>query len=43
MDTKSDEIIDVFSDGPRINSTNLKELLLKIYPTFSTKWEKIKI
>lgn len=43
MDTKSDEIIDIFSDGPRINSTNLKELLLKIYPTFSTKWEKIKI
>ncbi len=43
MDTKSDEIIDVFSDGPRINSANLKELLLKIYPTFSTKWEKIKI
>ena len=43
MDTKSDEIIDVFSDGPRINSTNLKEVLLKIYPTFNTKWEKIKI
>jgi hypothetical protein len=43
MDTKSDEIVDVFSDGPRINSTNLKEILLKIYPTFSTKWEKIKI
>ena len=43
MDTKSDEIVDVFSDGPRTGTTNLKELLLKIYPTFNTKWEKIKI
>ena len=43
MDTKSDEIVDVFSDGPRTSTTNLKELLLKIYPTFNTKWEKIKI
>lgn len=43
MDTKSDEIVDVFSDGPRTGTANLKELLLKIYPTFNTKWEKIKI
>ena len=43
MDTKSDEIVDVFSDGPRTGAANLKELLLKIYPTFNTKWEKIKI
>jgi hypothetical protein len=43
MDTKSDEIVDVFSDGPRINNSKLKETLLKIYPAFSTKWDKIKI
>lgn len=43
MDTKADEIVDIFSDGPRINGANLKETLLKIYPTYSDKWEKIKI
>lgn len=43
MDAKADEIIDVFSDGPRINATNLKETLLKIYPSYSAKWEKIKV
>lgn len=42
MDAKSDEIADIFSDGPRTNSINLKEMLLKIYPTFNAKWEKIK-
>lgn len=43
MDTKSDEILDIFSDGPRINAVKLKETLLKIYPTYSDKWEEIKI
>ena len=43
MDTKSDEIVDVFSDGPATNNAELKEVLLRIYPSFSTKWEKIKI
>lgn len=43
MDTKSDEIVDIFSDGPRINAVKLKETLLKIYPTYSDKWDKIKI
>ncbi|PID69789.1 MAG: DUF4835 domain-containing protein [Flavobacteriales bacterium] len=43
MDTKADEIVDIFSGGPRINAANLKETLLKIYPTYSEKWEEIKI
>lgn len=43
MDAKSDEIVDIFSDGPRMNTTGLKEMLLKVYPTFSAKWENIKI
>jgi len=43
MDAKSDEIVDIFSDGPRTNTVNLKEVLLKVYPTFNEKWEKIKI
>ncbi len=42
IDAKSDEIVDIFSDGPRVNTTNLKEMLLKVYPTFNAKWEKIK-
>ena len=43
MDTKSDEIIDIFSDGPRSNDAmKLKETLLRIYPTYNEKWEKIK-
>jgi len=43
MDTKSDEIVDIFSGGPRTNNANLKETLLRIYPSYTTKWEKIKI
>jgi hypothetical protein len=43
MDTKSDEIVDIFLGGPRTNNANLKETLLKIYPSYTTKWEKIKI
>jgi len=43
MDTKSDEIVDVFSDGPNTNNSELKETLLRIYPSFNTKWDKIKI
>ncbi len=42
MDAKSDEIVDIFSDGPRTNTINLKEILLKVYPTLNAKWEKIK-
>ncbi len=43
MDTKSDEIVDVFSDGPRIDTSELREVLSKISPLFDQKWEKIKI
>ncbi len=43
MDTKSDEIVDIFSGGPRTNNVNLKEALLRIYPSYTSKWEKIKI
>ena len=43
MDTKSDEIVDIFSDGPRIDTNDLKEALSKIYPSFEEKWKEIKI
>lgn len=42
MDTKSDEIVDIFSDGPSTNNSALKTALLRIYPSFNTKWERIK-
>lgn len=43
MDTKSDEIVDIFSDGPRIDTSQLREVLSNIYPSFDEKWKKIKI
>jgi hypothetical protein len=43
MDTKSDEIVDIFSDGPRIETTELREVLSKIFPSFDPKWKQIKI
>lgn len=42
MDTKSDEIVDIFSDGPNTNNSALKTALLRIYPSFNSKWEQIK-
>lgn len=43
MDTKSDEIVDIFSDGPRTETTKLREVLSKIFPSFEPKWKGIKI
>lgn len=43
MDTKSDEIVDLFSDGPRIDTSRLREVLSTIYPSFDEKWKEIKI
>jgi hypothetical protein len=43
FDTKSDEIVDVFADGPRIDTSKLREVLSTIYPSFDEKWKEIKI
>jgi len=43
MDTKSDEIVDVFADGPSIDTSQLRDVLAKIYPSFNEKWKEIKI
>lgn len=43
MDTKSDEIVDIFSDGPRVETSELREVLSKIFPSFDPKWREIKI
>jgi hypothetical protein len=43
MDTKSDEIVDIFSDGPKIDTFRLREVLSKIFPSLDPKWKEIKI
>lgn len=43
MDTKGDEIVDIFSDGPRIDTSKLRQVLSKIFPSFDPKWKEIKI
>jgi len=42
MDTKSEEIVDIFSDGPKINIAELREVLSRIFPSFDVKWSDIK-
>ncbi len=41
FDAKSDEIQDVFSDGPSVNITNLVSTLSRIAPMHATKWRSI--
>jgi hypothetical protein len=43
FDTKGDEIVDVFSDGPRIDTSQLREVLSRIYSSYEEKWKEIKI
>jgi len=42
FDAKADEIEQIFSNGPNVNISNLKEMLQKIAPTQSSKWRNIK-
>jgi len=42
MDAKSDEIVDIYSDGPNFDTFKLKEDLLKISPLNAEKWNLIK-
>lgn len=42
MDAKSDEIVDVFSDGPRFDASQLTEDLSKMSPINLSKWNTIK-
>ncbi len=42
MDSKSDEIVKIFSDGPRFNTSKLKEDLIRISPINAAKWNEIK-
>jgi hypothetical protein len=42
MDSKADEIVDVFSDGPRYDTAKLRDDLTRISPLNSTKWDGLK-
>ncbi|MCF7568189.1 DUF4835 family protein [Sabulilitoribacter arenilitoris] len=42
FDAKADEIEQIYSDGPNVNISSLKETLQKISPTQSAKWRNIK-
>lgn len=42
FDAKSEEIQNVFSDGPKIDTVQLKEILNRIAPLYSSTWNAIK-
>ena len=42
FETKSDEIVDVFSSGPDFNTDNIYIQLNKIAPFFSNKWNNFR-
>ena len=42
FDAKSEEIQNIFSDGPKIDIVQLKETLNRIAPFYSTTWNQIK-
>ncbi|PIB38145.1 DUF4835 family protein [Maribacter sp. 4G9] len=42
FDAKSEEIQNIFSDGPKVDIVKLKETLNKIAPLYSSTWNEIK-
>jgi hypothetical protein len=42
FDAKADEVVSIFSDGPRIDVTKIVETLNRISPLNSQKWNKIR-
>ncbi|WP_282136106.1 DUF4835 family protein [Seonamhaeicola maritimus] len=42
FDAKADEIAQIFSGGPNVNIASLKEVLQKVAPMHSSKWQNIK-
>ncbi|SFW61757.1 protein of unknown function [Sinomicrobium oceani] len=41
FDAKKDEILNVFSDGPKVDIVSLKNSLNKVAPVYAGSWEKI--
>ncbi|WP_340073529.1 DUF4835 family protein [Leptobacterium sp. I13] len=42
FDAKAEEILNVFSDGPKVNVVTLKNTLNKVAPFYASTWQKIK-
>ncbi len=42
FDAKSEEILNIFSDGPKVDVVKLKETLNNIAPLYSSTWNEIK-
>jgi len=42
FDAKSDEIEQIFTDGPSVNVASVQETLQKVAPTYASKWRNIK-
>tara|TARA_Y100001958_G_scaffold135677_1_gene107016 strand:+ start:2398 stop:3276 length:879 start_codon:yes stop_codon:yes gene_type:complete len=42
FDTKSDEVVQIFSGGPSFDTSHLKKDLNRVAPFFSAKWVKIR-
>ncbi len=42
FDAKADEISQIFSDGPNVNIASLKEILQRVAPMHSSKWNTMK-
>ena len=41
FDAKANEILDIFADGPKMNVTEIKDILNRIAPTYASKWREI--
>lgn len=41
FDAKANEILDIFSEGPKMNVTEIKDILNRIAPTHASKWREI--
>lgn len=41
FDAKANEIMDIFSGGPKVNVTEIKDVLNRIAPTHASKWREI--
>jgi hypothetical protein len=42
FDTKSDEVVQIFSGGPSFDTSQLREDLNRVAPFFSAKWAEIR-
>jgi hypothetical protein len=42
FDAKAEEILNIFSDGPKVDIVSLKETLNRVAPFYASTWNEIK-